>query len=130
MGIDIYATWKGQSEAEKSIQGKSTLSVDAGEHGYLREAYHGSPYATKVLLPELWQDGIDPMEGVPIPARILQERLGATLSAAVLRQRKVYKESEDSEGTRMVCESFKHFVELCSRKEAETGEPCCIVGWY
>jgi hypothetical protein len=29
-----------------------------------------------------------------------------------------------------VLDSFRHFVELCERKEAETGEPCRITASY
>jgi hypothetical protein len=130
MGIDIFATWKGQTKQEQKQQHDNIFSIDAGGRGYLREAYHGGPYATKVLLPELWQDNIDPMEGVPIPAHMLRERLGPTLSAALMRQTKVYQESADSDVTRQVCGSFKAFVELCAAKEAVTGEPCIIKGSY
>lgn len=128
MGIDIYATWKGQTKQEQQAQGEQVFSIDAGAQGYLREAYHGGPYATKVLLPELWQDDINPLEGVPMPARVLRERLGPTLSAALQRQLKVYDSPPDSQETRTVCQSYKDFVELCASKEVETGDACIILG--
>src|SRR5579859_2358021 len=52
MGIDIYAKWDGMTEAEEDEQYRSLLSAEHGHLGYLREAYHGEPYATKVLVPE------------------------------------------------------------------------------
>lgn len=51
MGIDIYMYWPGMTPQDKALQyvGFSAL---AGSVGYLREAYHGSPYATKFLVTE------------------------------------------------------------------------------
>ena len=51
MGIDIYARWEGQTEAEKEAQ-YTGFSTTAGAVGYLREAYHGGPYVTQWLMPE------------------------------------------------------------------------------
>ena len=55
MGIDIYAEWDGMSEAEKTAQ-ITGFSAEHGHVGYLREAYHGEPYATKVLVPEAFEE--------------------------------------------------------------------------
>lgn len=129
MGIDVYASWKGQTQTEEKQQGECVFSIDAGAHGYLREAYHGAPYATKVLVPEAFADDAVG-EAVPIPASVLQARLGEALAAAILRQRKVYQEPPDSEATKAVCQSFKDFVALCAAKEAVTGEPCSIYASY
>ena len=49
MGIDVYATWPGMTTAEERAQGAHTLCMDAGSAGYLREGYHGGPYATRFL---------------------------------------------------------------------------------
>jgi hypothetical protein len=46
MGIDIYMRWKGQTDEETQAQFVG-FSVVHGHVGYLREAYHGAPYATK-----------------------------------------------------------------------------------
>ena len=46
MGIDIYARWNGQSSAEQQAQ-YTGFSIEHGHVGYLREAYHGAPYATR-----------------------------------------------------------------------------------
>lgn len=71
MGIDIYLKWDGMdSEDEKNqITGFSTTS---GNVGYLREAYHGGPYATKMLVREAFEseDGT-----AKIPAAVMRERL-------------------------------------------------------
>jgi hypothetical protein len=56
MGIDIYAEWKGMSEAEKKAQ-VTGFSVEHGHVGYLHEAYHGEPYATQMLVPESFETG-------------------------------------------------------------------------
>ena len=71
MGIDIYLKWDGMTEEDQQKQytGMSTIS---GEVGYLREAYHGGPYATKILCREAFEaEGCE----AAIPAEILRERL-------------------------------------------------------
>src|SRR5438128_1651131 len=50
MGIDIYAYWDGMTDAEEAAQ-ITGMSVVRGHVGYLREAYHGEPHATRVLVP-------------------------------------------------------------------------------
>ena len=54
-----------------------------------------------------------------IPAARLRERLPATLAAAEQREKTVYGETDPLEIQR-VLDSFRNFVELCERKEAET----------
>jgi hypothetical protein len=49
MGIDIYARWDTQTSEEEEAQYKAVFSSEAGHIGYLREAYHGEPYATHCL---------------------------------------------------------------------------------
>ena len=68
--------------------------------------------------------------GATIPAETLRQRLPDTLAAATRRQQLVYNEGPDNETTRVVLQSFSDFVELCERKERETGEPCSIVASY
>ncbi len=51
MGIDIYLRWESMTEAERDAQ-QLGFSVVHGHVGYLREAFHGAPYATHVLMPE------------------------------------------------------------------------------
>jgi hypothetical protein len=71
MGIDIYLKWNGMTEEDQKTQyvGWSTTS---GAVGYLREAYHGGPYATKILVREAFDAENCEAE---IPAAVLRERL-------------------------------------------------------
>lgn len=123
MGIDIYAEWDGMTEAEKAAQ-ITGCSVEHGHVGYLREAYHGEPYATKVLVPEAFEES-----RVHIYAETLRDRLPATLIIAEQREREIYDVTDQVEINR-VLKSYSDFVELCAQKEAETGEPCLIIASY
>src|SRR5665213_1209510 len=67
MGIDIYAEWHGMSDAEKKAQ-VTGFSVEHGHVGYLREAYHGEPYATHVLLAESFETGRAAIKKAGIPS--------------------------------------------------------------
>jgi len=55
MGIDVYLSWVGLDDEDQAAQ-VTGFSTRAGEKGYLREAYHGGPYATHVMFPECWGD--------------------------------------------------------------------------
>jgi hypothetical protein len=123
MGIDIYAEWDGMTERERHAQ-ITCCSVLHGYVGYLREAYHGEPYATKVLVPEAFEE-----LRVQIHAATLQSRLPAVLVVAEARERKLYGTTDPAKIER-VLKSFRDFVALCARKEAETGEPCLIIASY
>jgi hypothetical protein len=123
MGIDIYAEWDGMSDAEKKAQ-VTGFSVEHGHVGYLREAYHGEPYATRVLVPESFETG-----RAEIPAATLWERLPETLKAAEQRERELYGETDINEIGR-VLKSYVAFVALCAEKEDETGKPCLIIASY
>jgi hypothetical protein len=126
MGIDIYAEWDGMTDGEKDEQVSGWLSANAGASGYLREAYHGGPYATRVLMPEAFESAT----GERIPAAILRKRLPETLAAVIERQREVYDEASDSEDTVATLKSFTDFVELCERVETDGGQPCRIRASY
>jgi hypothetical protein len=123
MGIDIYAEWSGMSDADKKAQ-VTGFSVEHGHLGYLREAYHGEPYATRVLVPESFETG-----RAEIPAETLWERLPEALKAAEQRERELYGETDINEIGR-VLKSYVDFVELCARKEDETGKACLIIASY
>jgi hypothetical protein len=123
MGIDIYAHWKGQSADETEAQGREWSSVVAGGTGYLREAYHGEPYATEHLCAEAFETG-----EARIGAAVLRERLPHTLALVEERERTLYK--ADAKAVEEVKRSFRDFVSLCERKEAETGEPVRIIASY
>jgi len=69
MRIDIYARWKGQSADEIEKQEEAWASIEAGGVGYLREAYHGEPYATRYLCAEAFVSAA----GARIDARLLRD---------------------------------------------------------
>jgi len=71
MGIDVYLKWKNmdQDDEKQQITG---FSVVQGRCGYLREAYHGGPYATRILCREAFESETSEAQ---IPAAVLRERL-------------------------------------------------------
>jgi hypothetical protein len=170
MGIDIYLEWDGQEEERKAAQGdKPNLwSTTEGHVGYLREAYHGGPYATKILVREAFESETCK---AAIPAAVMRARLtevsaaadgcdgghnvaamimgmlaatganvvstpvqsGATQAMSVedavrTRCKNVY--NSDDEEIEAVVQSFRDFVELAERKEAEHGKPCVVYASY
>lgn len=123
MGIDIYASWHGQSDDEINRQHEVWFKTDEGRAGYLREAYHGEPYATVHLCAEAFQSD----EAVPIPAATLRRRLPYALVLAGERARTLYH--ADPAAVEVAKQSFRDFVALCEQKEKETGEPVQIYAW-
>jgi hypothetical protein len=123
MGIDIYAEWHGMTKEEHAAQ-ITGFSVEHGRVGYLREAYHGEPYATAILVSEAFELG-----RVAISAATLRARLPEVLEAAEKREREVY-DVTDAEEIERVLQSYRDFVELCERKKQETGVPCLIIASY
>jgi hypothetical protein len=123
MGIDIYAEWRGQSEVAKRDQRQAWLTVEAGNVGYLREAYHGEPYATKFLCAEAFETG-----RASISAAVLRQRLPKALELVEVRERNIYHETRAE--IEKVKQSFRDFVALCEAKEKETGEPVCIIASF
>jgi hypothetical protein len=124
MGIDVYLKWPGQTEAEEKAQ-YTGFSVVSGDVGYLREAYHGEPYATHVLLPECFGDGNPEQK---IAAITLIERLPDAIRACIARHRKVYREEIGPDDP--PCKAYADFVRLAAEKEAATGEPCTVYASY
>lgn len=126
MGIDVYMRWRGMTEKEKDAQ-VTGFSTEHGHVGYLREAYHGNPYATKVLVPEAFDASKE--NGIAIAAEELRKRLPEAKKAAITRLREIYKEPFADENHKEV-KSFADFVELAEKKEKETGTPVkIIVSW-
>ena len=121
MGIDIYLRWDEMTEAERKAQ-YTGFSIEHGHVGYLREAYSGAPYATRVLMPEAFDDDA-PEDGVRIPAATLRERLPDTLDACRERERLIYK--SDDAPTR----AFEDFVQLAERLETEGRNPRVIASY-
>lgn len=123
MGIDVYLRWElmTEDEVERQFQG---FDITIGRDGYLREAYHGEPYATRALVPEAFDADGDP---VRIPAKTLRDRLPETMKAAMRRERQIYHErpNEDSPAIR----SFVEFVELAEALEAD-GKSFTIAASY
>jgi hypothetical protein len=122
MGIDIYARWEGQLPEEVGKQLEVWLSGVAGNVGYLREAYHGEPYATEYLVPEAFESP----KGAQIAAKVLRERLPETLRLAERRERTLYG-ATTAEEIEPTLQSYRDFVELCERVEMESGVPVLIV---
>jgi hypothetical protein len=71
MGIDIYLEWDGMKKEEKNAQATG-FSITSGNVGYLREAYHGGPYATRILVREAFEAENCRAQ---IPAEIMRDRL-------------------------------------------------------
>lgn len=109
MGIDVYMRWKGQTEQEKQAQ-YTGFSIVSGHIGYLREAYHGPPYATEALVPDAFDKDIQ------IPAATLRERLPAALQACSERYA-----GSPGDLLKQALKSYEDFVALAAQKEAETG---------
>jgi hypothetical protein len=79
MGIDIYLEWEGKDKQSKEDQMVTGFSTTSGHVGYLREAYHGGPYATQILVKEAFES--DDCRAA-IPAAVLRERLTNAAPAA------------------------------------------------
>ena len=125
MGIDCYLVnpETNQIHAEEIGQEEAMgFNPFSGHVGYLREAYHGGPYATKVLLPEAWIDEEERDEGgaISIEASTLRHRLPKTLEAAAIRNRENYANRDED----AVLKSFKDFVDLAEDLEKKNGKPC------
>ena len=125
MGIDCYLVnpETNQIHAEEIGQEEAMgFNPFSGHVGYLREAYHGGPYATKVLLPEAWIDEEERDEGgaISIKASTLRHRLPKTLEAAAIRNRENYANRDED----AVLKSFEDFVNLAEDIEKKNGKPC------
>ena len=127
MGIDVYLNWKGKTEKEEEDQ-VTGWSTEAGSAGYLREAYHGSPYATQILVPEAFEDE-NAGKNVSIFAKELRANLDEALKTFKERVQKLYPDMPPKDYKKRE-KSFIHFVELAEKKEKETGEPCTIYASY
>lgn len=131
MGIDVYLRWDGMTDAERNAQYTGfEVSERAGGLGYLREAYHGSPYATKVLVPEAFNDECDEVTGESIPtsyiAEVLEARLDAAVETAERRARTIYKEPVDDHS---MVNALKAFVALARRLQDEGKKFHVDVSW-
>lgn len=170
MGIDVFLEWEGQAEeraAANADDKPAWFCATDGHVGYLREAYHGGPYATKILVREAFEAENCRAE---IPAAVMRERLtsltepaygadgghtaaemllqmmaaagahietsiasGATQPMSVeeavrVRHKTLYNSDDDH--IENVVQSFRDFVALAERKEAELGKPCVVYASY
>lgn len=125
MGIDIYARWNNQKDGERAAQGAAWLSGESGDVGYLREAYHGEPYATRFLCAEAFDAEKCQTR---ISAATLRARLAETLELVEERARALYNATDDE--VKRQQQSFRDFVALCEQKEKETGEPVLVIASY
>ena len=150
MGIDIYMT-PNVIDGDNVGQDESRIkyfSDTSGADGYLREAYHGGPYMTEVLVPEAfkWSDWIDqsPCEdvgnwpqdlldalgrGAPIPAADLRGRLRKARATLKKRYALIYPDTSP-EDVKAAQDTITAFVELAERIEKATGEPVQIYASY
>ena len=79
MGIDIYLRWDGMTDEDQQQQVSGFFETTVGGHGYLRESYHGGPYATHILFREAFESETYEAE---IPAAVLRERMDAVTEPA------------------------------------------------
>ena len=123
MGIDIYMRWDGMTEGDRDKQ-ITGFDATVGDVGYLREAYHGGPYATQYLVEEAFENGAG---DVHIPAKKLRERLPLTKDIVIQRAKEVYEEelTEDDE----VVKAFEDFVKLGEALEEDGRKPTVYASW-
>lgn len=151
MGIDIYMHWAGMTPVDKKAQ----LTEWTGSVGYLRESYHGDPYATRVLAPESFRTDFEsctcpslPLESGTTAGDLLDAladqvselcsiHSGVPIEARVLVERLPETLLASKERAQKLyglmgkelgvhLQQFIDFVELAVRKESETGEPVRI----
>ncbi len=87
MGIDVYMNWGNGPSYDGNYE-----EAFRGANGYLRESYHGGPYATVVLVPEAFGDLLRAARAFGMPSvesRALGTGAGGyrLIPAGVLRSR-------------------------------------------
>ena len=127
MGIDVYLKWDTMADEDHKAQLGKGFQTNIGNTGYLREAYHGEPYATQMLVPEAF-DEKNSGEDVPIFAKEMEARLPKVLEKVRERYTKIYEAEEDEIKTAQ--KSFSDFVKLAKLKEEQNKEPCKVYASY
>ena len=124
MGIDMYLEWEGMTEDDTKAQYTGfEVSGKAGVAGYLREAYHGGPYATQVLAPECWKTED---QRTTLDAQTLRKRLPQAIATAHDRAQKVYDAPSHPE----MEAALTAFVERAERMQEQTGRPVRVIASY
>lgn len=133
MGIDVYLTWPDMTPEDSQKQATG-FSILHGHVGYLREAYHGGPYASHLLFPEAWSENEDKLykecesnaefQGIPYTADKLRSREASARAAALERY------SDNPELAQKAADSITAFCQLAEDHEKRTGEPCRVVVSY
>lgn len=85
---------RGKPRRSGSCNRSSWLEITEGGSGYLREAYHGEPYATTFLCAEAFDND---RASAPIAANVLRGRLPEALRLAEERLRTIYKATTPAE---------------------------------
>jgi hypothetical protein len=131
MGIDIYLEWKDKTKDEADAQCTGFSTVD-GDKGYLREAYHGGPYATHVLISEDW--GEQPYDendeskcGFVIPNTELVARLPKVVETSIKRNKNLYKATDEE--AKEYAMAFVEFVQLHKKLEDAGKEPRIYISY-
>tara|TARA_R100000152_G_scaffold20354_1_gene13853 strand:- start:1273 stop:1647 length:375 start_codon:yes stop_codon:yes gene_type:complete len=118
MGIDVYVEWDKRTEEEREKQ-YTGFSIESGDVGYLREAYHGSPYATHYFVQEAFED--DKYDGVAIPSDTLLERVPLAVDIHIQRHKEIYKEDVKREDKS--ARAFGEFAKLVQDLEKQGKNP-------
>jgi hypothetical protein len=122
MAVNIFARWRNQSPDDMEKQDLAwSLRCYAGKDGFLIELYDGNlaAYPGRYLFAEAFS------RGTRIKAATLRKRLPQTLAIVEKLERQFPEHSEWTIET--IKQQYRDFVELCERKEKETGEPVLIV---
>jgi len=123
MVIDVYAIWHGMTAVDSALQARCFGPV-FGHLGYLQEDHHGGPYATKALVPEVFE-----RPRATIPASLLRDRLPEILATEERRLREFHG-ATGADWIERVLKSYRDFVALCECKERATGVPCTIIATH
>ena len=99
----------------------TAFDTTMGRTGYLREAYHGEPYATEKLIPEARNKTLDP-SNLQVPNRLLKQRLPSTIKAAIKREQTIYKAKNVTIKSPVV-KSYIDFVALHEKLEKAGKKP-------
>lgn len=112
MGIDIYLEWDGKENDESVEQGAFGFDTTAGHVGYLRESYHGGPYATKILVREAFE----------------AENCKARIPAAKLRRRLTIpdRSAEGCDGGHFAAQLMAEVLSKLAGKDGAKVEPAFI----